>query len=340
VELSRASVTAGESIRPEDQALLEGEQNVLEWLRTRAPTGGEARTAGRWIEAFMGAGRAALAQEVPTENWLYLRIELPDLKVAKRVITKSLYPVLTKLAAKGTIRRFWFLLKGDTCYHLRLRIFGETATLRSAAIEALMKALRPGEPRSGVTVCRELIYEPETALFGGPWAMELVHEFFHHDSLFTMAWMGLPQQENGGLSHHQVSVIMLLHFLRSAGLDAFEQWDVWTKVYKLRPGNVEELALAWEAQQEGFRLLMYVDPKVVQDAVAAKGSKILNDYYEGVGSVGARLWEGNRTGRLERGLRHVVATNVVFHWNRFLFSGNEQVMMAYFLSKAAAPLED
>jgi protein-L-isoaspartate(D-aspartate) O-methyltransferase len=288
----------------------------------------------------MAAGRAALAKEVPDENWVYLRIELKRMAVARRILQKVLYPTLLKLSRRGVIQRFWYLLKHDPQCHLRLRIFGPTEQLRQEALTAVMQALRPGSPRSAVTVCRELVYEPETSLFGGEWALEQVHELFYYDSRFAMGWMGVEPEESANLSAHQVSVIALQHLLRAAGLDGFEQWDVWQKVVKVRPGNQAELEEAWQAYQRDMRLLVGIDPHVVAKAMAATGHALLAEYADGLTFVGGKLWQGLKEGRLQRGLRQVLATAIVFHWNRMLFTAGEQTMLAHFMTRAMAPMQD
>jgi hypothetical protein len=50
----------------------EAEEQVLAWLRS----GGDQNSpAGRWVEAFLAGGRAALERALVTEDWLYVRIE-------------------------------------------------------------------------------------------------------------------------------------------------------------------------------------------------------------------------------------------------------------------------
>jgi protein-L-isoaspartate(D-aspartate) O-methyltransferase len=328
-------------LNPEETALLAGEQRVLEWLLQRGrPSAAAGAPAGRWIEAYMTAGRAALAKEIPLENWVYLRLELKPTANARRILHKLLYPTLMSLSKKGVIQRFWYLVKHDPYRHVRLRLFGATEPLRQEALGAVMRALKPGAPRSPVTICRELVYEPETALFGGEWALDQVHELFWYDSRFAMGWLGTEPEETANLSAHQVSVIALQHLFRASGLDGFEQWDVWQKVVKVRPGNEAALEEAWESYKENMRLLVGVQPMTIANAMAEETKLMLVDYVNGLTLVGEHLWEGLKEGKLQRGLRHVLATAVVFHWNRMLFAGSEQIMLAHFMARAVAPMQE
>lgn len=329
---------ANSAILAENAAVLAMERQVIE--RMRVPVQAEADDVpGRWIEAYTAAGRRALEQVQQEADWLYLRIELTSDRPVRRVLTKVLRPVLGELTARGLVRRFWFLVKRDTHLHIRLRVFGPNQTL-GAVMQALVSALRPGSGRSGVRNCLRLCYEPEMALFGGPWGLEQIHDLFHHDSRFALAWEALSDEERRGLSIHQISPIMLRHFLSSAGLDEFECWDVWNQVWQLRQyGDQAELAALWERDREAFALLLGVDVAALSDQLGSAARKVLREYTAGLRQVGSALGEGQRQGLLERGLRRILATSILFHWNRIQVGADAQAVLAYFMRKATAPLE-
>lgn len=323
-----------------DQALDTAERQVLTSLSSQLQaTGGEV--PGSWVETYRAAGRAALAKVLPGPAWLYIRIDLNQAEDEHLVTAHQLKPVLNRLVDDRMILKYWILYKADNYFHIRLRLFGDAPRLRSEALPALMQALQPGGEAAKVAACTELLYEPETALFGGPWGLEQVHDLFYHDSRFVMDWRQLTDQERAGLSNHQVSVMMIQHLLRAAGLDAFERWDVYNKLQQLRPSEEQaDLEAAWQENQEDFAPLLQVNPADLIAAVEPAAQQVLSAYVEGLAQVGAALWEGQRTGRLDRGLRQILATTICFHWNRMRFGGDEQALLAHHLAEAAKPLDD
>ena len=91
-----------------------------------------------------------------------------------------------------------------------------------------------------LTVRREItswtsgIYEPETTAFGGPHGIRAAHLLFHHDSRHLLA---SAAQAAPGPGRRETSVLLCTALLRAAGLDWYEQADVWAKVAALRAGG-------------------------------------------------------------------------------------------------------
>jgi hypothetical protein len=78
------------------------------------------------------------------------------------------------------------------------------------------------------------MYEPETAAFGGPTAIPLVHDLFCADSRGVLDYLRHPQP---GLGGRELSRLLLGTFLHAAGLDWFERGDVFARVAQFRPAD-------------------------------------------------------------------------------------------------------
>lgn len=77
-----------------------------------------------------------------------------------------------------------------------------------------------------------VIYEPESKAFGGPQAMEIAHRLFHADSRHLLARAAEPNPP--ALGRTATVVVLISAMLRAAGLDWYEQGDVWAQFAMLR----------------------------------------------------------------------------------------------------------
>jgi len=181
-------------------------------------------------------------------------------------------------------------------------------------VETVLSQLRPGlhALRSAGRVIRFFpsIYEPETHLFGGALAMRLVHRYFDVDS---MGWVTFDRLERSGklrvLSDTALSVAVLNDLFLRAGLDGSELWDAWQNLVKLtRVGGITEDHDTHPALVLLQALLLTVAPEEAQ---------ILTRYARANATLSRgllRLWE---RGRLNAGLRAILAFVALFHLNRY-----------------------
>lgn len=148
------------------------------------------------------------------------------------------------------------------------------------------------------------IYEPEVAAFGGPDGMAVAHDLFCADSPPALAGTGSPYAR-------ERAVLLLSTLNRAAGLDPFEIGDVWAKLAALRPQitpprhNVRKVAI------RSMRRLMNADAAHWATTDPAWNNRVAA--YQTAGRELARL---AATGRLERGLRAVLAHHAIFTFNR------------------------
>jgi protein-L-isoaspartate(D-aspartate) O-methyltransferase len=158
---------------------------------------------------------------MPPDRWQQHNITFVDRESARRVIAERLGPALIAAEADGQLTGWWFMNKQP--WPLRY-----LADQPSPVIESLLSDLIG----DGVAVSwLPCIYEPETDTFGGPEAMDAAHELFHSDSRHLLTYQPSPEH----LGRRETAVLLASAMMRGAGLDWFEQGDVWAKVAALRP---------------------------------------------------------------------------------------------------------
>lgn len=237
---------------------------------------------------------------MPPDRWQQHNITFTDGENARHVIADHIGPALIKAEADGQLTGWWFMNKQP--WPLRY-----LADKPSPAVESLLGDL----VADGAAVCcLPGIYEPETDTFGGPEAMDAADELFHGDSRHLLTYHMSPQH----LGRRETAVLLASAMMRNAGLDWFEQGDVWAKVATLRPATnplppqrAAELAPA-------TRKLMTADTYSL-----CRPNGPLQGHEEWVTAferTGATLADLAARGALTRGLRAVIAHHVIFHANR------------------------
>ncbi|MEU5978952.1 thiopeptide-type bacteriocin biosynthesis protein [Streptomyces sp. NPDC047315] len=177
------------------------------------------------VDSFCAAGARAV-EERSTAPWWQATVEFPDWTAAEQVAATHLLPVL-----EATSRPWWFIRK-HPCW--RIRLHTRDTALRasvSAALDALTAHAHLRRWRTGV-------HEPETAAFGGSDAMDTAHDLFHADSraaLINGAKDVAGNPRGLGLGRRELSVLLCTALLRGAGLEWYEQGDVWQRAADERP---------------------------------------------------------------------------------------------------------
>ncbi|MFJ6657810.1 methyltransferase, FxLD system [Streptomyces sp. NPDC091377] len=237
---------------------------------------------------------------MPSDRWQQHNITFADRSGAQRVIAECLAPALTAAEATGQVTGWWFMNKQP--WPLRYR-----ADEPSPVIESLLDDL-VGE--GWVASWLPGRYEPEVDAFGGPTAMETAHQLFADDCRHLLAYQPGP----GHLGRRETVVLLVSAMMRGAGLDWFEQGDVWAKVAALRPttdplppGRATTLAPT-------MRKLMTAE---AHDLCHPGGPLHGHDaWVTAFEQAGAALADLAGHGVLTRGLRAVIAHHTIFHANR------------------------
>ncbi|MGS2588549.1 methyltransferase, FxLD system [Streptomyces hebeiensis] len=237
---------------------------------------------------------------MPPDHWQQHNITFVDRESARRTIAERLAPSLIEAEADGQLTGWWFMNKQP--WPLRY-----LADKPSPAIEALLSDLIG----DGVAVsCLPSIYEPETDTFGGPEAMDAAHELFHSDSRHLLTYQPGPMH----LGRRETAILLASALMRGAGLDWFEQGDVWAKVAALRPATNPP------PRERAAELISPVQKLMTADAHSlCCPNGPLHRYDEWVTAferTGATLADLAGRGALTRGLRAVIAHHVIFHANR------------------------
>ncbi|MEU9074399.1 methyltransferase, FxLD system [Kitasatospora sp. NPDC048538] len=249
-----------------------------------------------------------------TTGWIQHNITLTDQDTAERLAADRLAPVLTAATNSGALDGWWYMRKQG----LRLRY-------RAAAPEPSVTALLDVLVEEGsVAGWATVIYEPETHAFGGPEAMEVAHRLFHADSRHLLARAAEPGPP--ALGRSETVVVLISAMLRAAGLDWYEQGDVWVQFAMLRdtpaPVAPERAATLTAAMQHLMRLDTWA---LTRDTTPLAHH---GDWVHAFQQTGQDLARLARDGVLTRGLRAVLAHHLVFHANRAGLPVDHQSAMA------------
>ncbi|WP_406307991.1 methyltransferase, FxLD system [Streptomyces griseoaurantiacus] len=250
---------------------------------------------------------------MPPDHWQQHNITFVDREIARRAIAERLGPALIEAEADGELTGWWFMNKQP--WPLRY-----LADKPSPAIESLLSDLIG----DGVAVsCLPCVYEPETDAFGGPEAMDAAHELFHSDSRHLLTYQSSPMH----LGRRETAVLLASVMMRGAGLDWFEQGDVWAKVAALRPATNPPRPERAAELAPAMRKLMTADAHSL-----CRPDGPLHAHVEWVIAferAGATLADLAARGALTRGLRAVIAHHVIFHANRVGLLRDDQSALSH-----------
>ncbi|MFD4347399.1 methyltransferase, FxLD system [Streptomyces coelicoflavus] len=249
---------------------------------------------------------------MPPDRWQQHNITFADRESAQRAVAERIAPVLLTAEADEQLTGWWFMNKQP--WPLRYR-----ADEPSPAVEAMLSDLvQDGKVVSWLPG----VYEPETEAFGGTAAMEAAHELFHQDSRHLLTHR--PGSES--LGRRETAVLLTSAMMRAAGLDWFEQGDVWAKVAALRPTTGRPPDERAAELERAMRKLMTLDAHGLCRSggpLAGRGGWVAA--FERAGAELAALAD---RGALTRGLRAVVAHHTIFHSNRAGLLRSDQSAMS------------
>ncbi|MGI5457630.1 thiopeptide-type bacteriocin biosynthesis protein [Streptomyces sp. CA-249302] len=270
------------------------------------------------VAVYRQAGRQALAQQAGPPAWRQLYIQFTDWAKAEQTAADHLAPVLDLARQDDLITGWWFIRK-HPCWRIRLLPAFETQlppalsdTLEELTAAGAVHRWWPG------------IYEPETAAFGGDTSMTIAHTLFHADS---HAILTTP---HGELGRRELSLLLCATLMRAAGLEWYEQGDVWHRVTRERPLPPDVPTAKIHALADNLRQLLIADtspsgPMLQSDRTLKSAA----DWVSAFRQAGRDLGAAARDGALDRGLRAVIAYHVIFHWNRIGLPARTQSVLAH-----------
>ncbi|WP_322500258.1 methyltransferase, FxLD system [Streptomyces rochei] len=247
------------------------------------------------------------------DAWPQRLIRFADWSRAEATAVEHLLPVLT---AQESELAQWSFLRKFPWWRLRFRPVGPTSTQGlDAALDELVGAGVLASWTRG-------LYEPEETAFGGPAAMKIAHTLFHYDSRHLLEELARQQKTSGPrLGRRELAILLPSVAMRAAGLDWYEQGDVWVRITAERPGD--EIRHP-QRHRAAVHRLMTIDVSTTSRNVTQGRLAPLAEWIATFEWFGQQLADLNRQGHLERGLRAVIAHHGIFHFNRLGLAAQDQ----------------
>lgn len=272
------------------------------------------------VKVYDQAGREALARRSATIDWWQAYLHFTDWANADATFTTHVLPVLRDAEAAGAIDGWWYTRK-HPCWRLRLRV-RPTIGAKLAAGDGLDRLVADGHLQRWWPG----IYEPETAAFGGTAGMTAAHALFITDSREAQQ---LRQHGDLAVGPRELSVLLCTLMMRAAGLEWYEQGDVWHRVIteEHRSAITDVPADSLDARAQEIRPLLIAD----STALLRPGGPLepVAEWAAAFRDAGQKLGHAVQDGTLDRGLRQVLSYHVIFHWNRLGLSMRGQSVLAW-----------
>lgn len=253
------------------------------------------------------------------KTWKQVNIGFPDPAHAEHTVVTQIAPLLTRAEEAGRINAWFFVRKGPW-WRVRYLPTGD-----GSAAQADLRAHLDAVHMAGrCTAVVDVVYEPEIRAFGGAAAMDVAHRFWHLDSRHVLTYLAAVAEPPSTGRQREISLLLCTALLRAAGLDWYEQGDVWGRVADHRdpPASSDHIA----ALLRPARRLMSVTPRT---ATHPNGTPVVaGPWCDAYTTTGRTLADLAATGHLRRGLRDVLAHHIIFAWNRLGLPGTDQSTLA------------
>ncbi|GAA1018955.1 hypothetical protein Aple_025170 [Acrocarpospora pleiomorpha] len=249
--------------------------------------------------------------------WWQVNVAFPDWATAEHTAVTHLAPLLIKAEDEQLISA-WFFMRKTPCWRVRyVPTSGRTQDYLRHHLNDLIGQCH-------IDAATEVIYEPETHAFGGGQAMTCAHDLFHIDSRHLLTYLASsPCVEQ----RRELSILLCTALLRSAGLDWYEQGDVWARVADHRDLPEPIPIDRRRTLEAGLRRLMSVDADpLMRDS---EHLAFACEWAAAFAATGHELAALAARGLLYRGLRAVLAHHIIFAWNRFGLSHAAQAVLAH-----------
>lgn len=252
--------------------------------------------------------------------WRQITIGFPDWTRAEHTAVTHLYPLLAAAETDGLVTA-WFFVRKQPCWRVRYLPTGDPPTTH-VHLHARLAEL---QQQRHITQAVVVVYEPETHAFGAPEAITSAHRLWHLDSRHLLAYLTATAHEPATRRQRELFTLLASTMLRGADLDWYEQGDVWARVAAHRDPPDHLSTTQRHTLQAQIRRLMSVDTSTLPDSGALASIPRWSAAYE---TAGRELAQLNAEGRLRRGLRDVLAHQVIFAANRFGVPATTQAALA------------
>ncbi|WP_328967528.1 thiopeptide-type bacteriocin biosynthesis protein [Streptomyces sp. NBC_00239] len=297
-------------------AVLSGQS--LAATATRA--GIDTEELGDAVTLYRAAGQAVLAEQAARRDWHQVRIEFADFDRAEDAAATHLAPRLRMLEDSGLLAAWWHIRKAP-CWRLRLLPApgADPARLHLATSELLGALVQSAE----IIRWWPTVYEPEVLAFGGLEGIDTAHGLFHADSRHFLARTHQPP----GLGRREMSMLLCTALFRSAGLDWYEQGDVWDRVARMRPLPEDISPDHLNGMGGGLRRLLSLDTRTLTGPGGTMEAAA--PWLAAFTTAGQAISNAAQSGILQRGPRDILAHHVIFHWNRHGLTARAQATLAH-----------
>jgi thiopeptide-type bacteriocin biosynthesis protein len=175
----------------------------------------------------------SIPNPIPATTWLQTSIRLTRPDAAELTWATILGPRMQSAVDEGRLQD-WFIIRTRPWWRLR---YTPAAGIRAAhARQHVTERLNDHKARPHFSEIIHQIYEPETTAFGGTAAMELAHRHFARDTQAITDYLALVTREPSRDRRRELSLLLCTALFQAAGLEWFEQGDVWARLSSLR-GN-------------------------------------------------------------------------------------------------------
>lgn len=265
----------------------------------------------------------------PANSWRQFTVRCSDWRAAEDAAVAHLAPLLTTGHDDNETTAWWFVRKGPS-WRLRLaaadRPGDDTGPGR---IEVLSHRLDQLIHQDVVQRWVEQIYEPETAAFGGPAAMDVAHRLFSADSRHLLAHLARTNASaTYDPSGHRRELGMLLgtRLLSAAGLDWYEQGDVWLRLASHRAPTGDTSHPTPEPRPFTVAAVGHLLTAADDSPTSPLHTNLA--WPAAFDQAGRGTAELAGAGRLDRGLRAVLTHHLLFAFNRLGVSADDQYVLA------------
>ncbi|MFI7077570.1 thiopeptide-type bacteriocin biosynthesis protein [Micromonospora sp. NPDC049903] len=254
-------------------------------------------------------------------RWMHVTVQFRDQPSAEDIAVTRVAPLFTAAEADRLISG-WFFIRKAIQWRFRYLPTDQNADARAYLLGHLYALRRTGH----LAWATQSIYEPELRAFGGDEAMEVAHRLWHADSRHVLTYLAATAEYPTTRRRREMAILLASAMLRAAGLDWYEQGDVWSKVahHRTPPDGLDADTAA--TLQASLRQLMSTDADSF--TVPGKPSTTASNWTTSFATSGLDLARLTSSGHLRRGLRGVLAHHIIFAMNRLGLHATTQAVLS------------
>ena len=248
-------------------------------------------------------------------SWIQVNLALPENAGRNGQLAAAVDLLDRRLAGArgaGFVRRA-FVQRKDPGLRVRVEWRRDVVPVR-ARLRAALTDLRRG---GMIARCTTSVYEPEAGLFGGRAAMGALHDQFDVDTRVMARWHRLASKAPPPCTIAVFSLAALndLFFTALEGRRE-EIWDVWCRLAACHAGAPAAGNGRLSSAPAARALPVVGLDRMAALAADARWRRLLLHAAAANRRLARRLLGLWARGRLRAGLRAVLATAALFHWNR------------------------